>query len=124
MEATTNLIGGQPFSLRNLREVKQLAAAHDIPLVFDGSLISENAYFIQQREEGYADKSVRAIIREMMSLVDIFYLSARKSTSVRGGMIATNTKSYYDRLRDWLPVYEGFATYGGMSTRSSTPWTA
>ena len=117
MEATTNLIGGQPFSLRNLREVKQLAAAHNIPLVFDGSLISENAYFIQQREEGYADKSVLEIIREMMSMVDIFYLSARKSTSVRGGMIATNTKSYYDRLRDWLPVYEGFATYGGMSTK-------
>jgi tryptophanase len=117
MEATTNLIGGQPFSLRNLREVKQLAAAHNIPLVFDGSLISENAYFIQQREEGYADTSIREIIHEMMSLVDIFYLSARKSTSVRGGMIATNTKSYYDRLRDWLPVYEGFATYGGMSTK-------
>ena len=117
MEATTNLIGGQPFSLSNLREVKQLAAAHNIPLVFDGSLISENAYFIQQREEGYADTSIREIIREMMSLVDIFYLSARKSTSVRGGMIATNTKSYYNRLRDWLPVYEGFATYGGMSTK-------
>jgi tryptophanase len=117
MEATTNLIGGQPFSLRNLREVKEMAAAHNIPLVFDGSLISENAYFIKQREEGYADKSIREIIQEMMSLVDIFYLSARKSTSVRGGMIATNCKEYYDRLLAWLPVYEGFATYGGMSTK-------
>jgi tyrosine phenol-lyase len=117
MEATTNLVGGQPFSLRNLHEVKESAAAHNIPLVFDGSLLSENAYFIKQREEGYAAKSIQEIIREMMSLVDILYLSARKSTSVRGGMMATNSKEYYDRILAWLPVYEGFATYGGMSTK-------
>jgi tryptophanase len=80
-------------------------------------LISENAYFIKRREEGYANKSIREIILEMMSLVDIFYLSARKSASVRGGMIATNRKEYYDQLLDWLPLYEGFATYGGMSTK-------
>lgn len=117
MEATTNLVGGQPFSLDNLREVKRIAQAHNIPLVFDGSLISENAFFIKQREKEYANKSIREIIKEMMSLVDILYLSARKSTSVRGGMIATNDKSYYDRILAWLPVYEGFATYGGMSTK-------
>jgi len=117
MEATTNLIGGQPFSIKNLRDVKAVAAEHGIPLVFDGSLISENAYFIKQREKQYADKSISEIIREMMSVVDIFYLSARKSASVRGGMIATNRKEYYDRLLAWLPVYEGFATYGGMSTK-------
>jgi tyrosine phenol-lyase len=117
MEATTNLIGGQPFSLRNLRAVKEIAAAHDIPLVFDGSLISENAYFIKQREPEYMDKSIAEIVREMMALVDIFYMSARKSASVRGGMIATNCKDCYDRLLAWLPVYEGFATYGGMSTK-------
>jgi tryptophanase len=97
--------------------VKEIAAKYGIPLVFDGSLLSENAYFIKMREEGYADKSIRDIIREMMSVVDIFYMSARKSTSVRGGMIATNQKDYYDRLLAWLPVYEGFATYGGMSTK-------
>jgi len=117
MEATTNLVGGQPFSLDNLREVKRMAQAHNIPLLFDGSLISENAFFIKQREKEYADKSIREIIKEMMSLVDILYLSARKSTSVRGGMIATNNKGYYDRILAWLPVYEGFATYGGMSTK-------
>ncbi len=117
MEATTNLIGGQPFSLRNLRQVKEMAAAHGIPLVFDGSLISENAYFIKRREREYASSSIQEIIREMMSLVDIFYLSARKSTSVRGGMIATNNEQWFRQLRDWLPVYEGFATYGGMSTK-------
>lgn len=116
MEATTNLIGGQPFSMKNLREVRELASKHGIPLVFDGSLISENAYFIKQREEGYAGKSIGEIIHEMMQYADLFYMSARKSASVRGGMIATNKKEYYDRLLAWLPVYEGFATYGGMST--------
>ncbi len=117
MEATTNLIGGQPFSLDNLRRVKELAAAHNIPLVYDGSLISENAYFIKRREPGYADKPIREIFREMMELVDILYLSGRKSTMVRGGLIATNRKDLFDRLLPWLPVYEGFATYGGMSTK-------
>jgi tryptophanase len=117
MEATTNLIGGQPFSLENLMAVKKITAEHKIPLVFDGSLISENAYFIKQREKKYAGKSIRDIIREMMGVVDIFYLSGRKSTSVRGGLMATNEKKYYDRILAWLPVYEGFATYGGMSTK-------
>lgn len=117
MEATTNLLGGQPFSLENLREVKKLASAHNILLVFDGSLISENAYFIKQREKGYEDKSIQDIIWEMMSLVDIFYLSGRKSTCVRGGFIATNHKKYFEDLKPWLPVYEGFLTYGGMSSK-------
>jgi tryptophanase len=117
MEATTNLIGGQPFSLENLREVKEVIAKHGIPLVFDGSLISENAYFIRTREKKYANKGIREIIAEMMRFVDIFYLSGRKSTSVRGGLMATNEKEYYDQILAWLPVYEGFATYGGMSTK-------
>ncbi len=117
MEATTNLIGGQPFSLANLREVKKLIAPMGIPLVIDASLISENAYFIHEREEGYSNKSIRDIIREMMALVDICYLSGRKSCAVRGGFIATNNKTYYEAIRPWLPVYEGFFTYGGMSSK-------
>jgi tyrosine phenol-lyase len=117
MEATTNLIGGQPFSLQNLREVKAKAISFGIPLVFDGSLISENAYFIQQREPEFRDATIQEIIVEMMSLVDIFYMSGRKSTAVRGGLIATNNKELFDRILPWLPVYEGFATYGGMSSK-------
>jgi tyrosine phenol-lyase len=117
MEATTNLIGGQPFSMENLCRVKELATKHNIPLVFDGSLISENAYFIKQREPAYANKSIGEIFREMMRYVDILYLSGRKSTMVRGGMIAMNKKELYDQLLPWLPVYEGFSTYGGMSTK-------
>jgi tyrosine phenol-lyase len=117
MEATTNLIGGQPFSMQNLRDTKAMAESFGIPLVFDGSLISENAYFIKQREPAYAQCTIQEILLEMMSYVDILYLSGRKSAGVRGGLIATNHKPYYDRLLEWLPVYEGFATYGGMSTK-------
>ncbi|MGB2770425.1 MAG: tryptophanase, partial [Candidatus Zixiibacteriota bacterium] len=114
--ATANLLGGQPFSLKNLKEVKKIASEHKLPLVFDGSLISENAYFVKQREKEYENSSIQEIIHEMMSVVDIFYLSGRKSTCVRGGFIATNNKEYFELIKPWLPVYEGFLTYGGMST--------
>ena len=117
MEATTNLIGGQPFSLQNLRQVKAMIEPLGIFLVVDGSLISENAYFIRQREAGYHDKSIKEIIREIMQVADLCYLSGRKSCSVRGGMIATNRKDLFDAIRPWLPVYEGFFTYGGMSSK-------
>jgi tryptophanase len=117
MEATTNLIGGQPFSMENLRQVKALVEPLGIFLVVDGSLISENAYFIRQREAGYENTSIRDIIREMMSIADLCYLSGRKSCSVRGGLIATNRKDLHDAIRPWLPVYEGFFTYGGMSSK-------
>jgi tyrosine phenol-lyase len=117
MEATTNLIGGQPFSLENLRQVKALVEPLGIFLVVDGSLISENAYFIREREPGYQNTPIRDIIREIMSIADLCYLSGRKSCSVRGGMIATNRKDLYEAIRPWLPVYEGFFTYGGMSSK-------
>ena len=117
MEATTNLIGGQPFSMQNLRDVEKIAKSNGILMVMDGSLIGENAYFIKQREKGYADKSIQEILLEMMSHVDILYMSGRKSGGARGGLIATNNKQYFDQLMTWLPVYEGFSTYGGMSTK-------
>jgi len=85
--------------------------------VVDGSLISENAYFIRQREAGYENAGIRDIIREIMSIADLCYLSGRKSCSVRGGFIATNRKDLYEAIRPWLPVYEGFFTYGGMSSK-------
>jgi tryptophanase len=117
MEATTNLIGGQPFSLENLKAVRKMAAAHNIPVVVDGSLISENAYFIKCREKEYADWSVADITREIMAQADLLYLSGRKSTCVRGGFIATNNREFFERIKPWLPVYEGFLTYGGMSSK-------
>ena len=117
MEATTNLIGGQPFSLQNMREVREITTRNGILLVIDASLISENAYLIKQRESACKNKPLLDIIREMMDLADLMYLSARKSCSVRGGLIATNHKDLYDRILPWLPLYEGFSTYGGMSTK-------
>jgi tryptophanase len=117
MEATTNLLGGQPFSIGNLKEIKEITSKHGIPLVIDGSLIAENAYFIKKREKGYENKSIGEIIKEILSYADIFYLSGRKSSCVRGGFIATNSEKYYEMIKPWLPVYEGFLTYGGMSTK-------
>jgi tyrosine phenol-lyase len=117
MEATTNLIGGQPFSMENLRQVKALVEPLGIFLVVDGSLISENAYFIRQREPGYEKTSIRDIILEIMSIADLCYLSGRKSCSVRGGLISTNRLDLFEAIRPWLPVYEGFYTYGGMSSK-------
>lgn len=117
MEATTNLIGGQPFSLKNLIEVKNIASKHGIPLVIDASLISENAYLISKREENYKNSSIQDIILEIMNLADVMYLSARKSCCVRGGLIATNDKKIYEGILPLLPLYEGFSTYGGMSTK-------
>lgn len=117
MEATTNLIGGQPFSMDNLRSVKDIAGRHGIPLVFDGSLISENAFLVHEREAECQDCSIADVIHQMMQYVDILYLSGRKSAGVRGGLIATNDDKHYTNILNWLPVYEGFATYGGMSTK-------
>jgi tyrosine phenol-lyase len=117
MEATTNLLGGQPFSMENLRAVREVCTKHGLTLILDGSLISENAYLVREREAGYAEKSIAEIYREMCSLVDVYYMSARKSTSVRGGLIATNDPAIFEEFRSWLPVYEGFQSYGGMSLR-------
>lgn len=117
MEATTNLIGGQPFSLANLKEVRRICSQHDIPVVIDCSLISENAYLINRREAAYANSSIGEIVREIIDQADLVYLSGRKSTCVRGGLMATNRKEYFDQLKAWLPVYEGFITYGGMSSK-------
>jgi len=117
MEATTNLIGGQPFSMKNLNEIRQICTENGLLLVIDGSLICENAYFIRQREKGYENKTVAEIVKEMCSKADIYYMSGRKNTCVRGGCIATNNLKLFELIQPWLPVYEGFFTYGGMSMR-------
>lgn len=117
MEAATNLIGGQPFSMENLKTIKAICDNYDIPLVLDGSMIDWNAYLIKKRELGYKNWSIADIIREMCSMADIFYASARKALCVRGGFIATNNKKFFEDMKVWLPVYEGFFTYGGMSMR-------
>lgn len=117
MEASTNLIGGQPYSMKNMREVREVADKHGIILVLDASLIGENAYFIKQRENGYSNTPIKDILKEMCSLADIVYFSSRKVSSTRGGGICTDNKDLYMKMRDLVPLYEGFLTYGGMSVR-------
>ena len=117
MEASTNLIGGQPFSLANLREVARVAREYGIPLVLDASLIGENAYFIKQREAEFEHASIADILLEMCAQADIVYFSSRKVSSSRGGAICTNSTEIFDRMKALVPLYEGFLTYGGMSVR-------
>ncbi len=116
-EAGTNLIGGQPFSMANLREVSAIAKAHKIKLLMDTSLINENLYFIKIKEEGYHDVSIKDILHEMLSYTDFSYFSGRKVSCTRGGGICTNDHAIYMQMRDWVPLFEGFLTYGGMSVR-------
>jgi len=116
-EASTNLIGGQPFSLQNMKDVKAIADAHGIKIVLDASLIGENAYFIKQREEAYTKTSIKQILNEMCGMADIVYFSSRKVSSTRGGGICTSDHSLYLKMRDLIPLFEGFLTYGGMSVR-------
>jgi tryptophanase len=117
MEASTNLIGGQPFSMKNLEEVRAVADKYKIIIVLDASLIGENAFFIKTREEAYKNKNIHEILSRMCDLCDIVYFSGRKVSSSRGGAICTNNNDLFNKMKDLVPLYEGFLTYGGISIR-------
>jgi tryptophanase len=117
MEASTNLIGGQPFSMQNMRDVRALCDKYGTMMVLDASLIGENAYMIKQREEEFKDAEIKDILNEMCSYAELVYFSSRKVSSTRGGGILTNSEDLYLKMRDLLVLFEGFLTYGGMSVR-------
>lgn len=117
LEAGTNLIGGQPFSLENMREVRKICDEYGILLVLDASLLADNLHFIKTREESCKNKSIREITAEMAELSDVIYFSARKLGCARGGGICTNNRDLYLKIRELITLYEGFFTYGGMSVR-------
>jgi tyrosine phenol-lyase len=117
LEASTNLIGGQPFSIQNMRDVKKIADENGIMIVLDASLIGENAYFIKKREEEFKNSSIKDILLLMCSFADVVYFSSRKVSSTRGGGICTNSHDLYLKMRELVILYEGFLTYGGMSIR-------
>ena len=117
MEAGTNLIGGQPFSLQNLADVRQVCDEHGLLLVLDASLLADNLYFVKEREEACKDMSIREITRRFADLSDVIYFSARKLGCVRGGGMCMRSEELYRRMRGLVPLYEGFLTYGGMSVR-------
>lgn len=117
IEAGTNLIGGQPVSLQNMREATAIARAHGIVCIMDASLLQDNLHFIKTREETEKNKSIREITREIADLFDIIYFSARKLGFARGGGLMVRDAAMYDSLKVMLPLFEGFLTYGGMSVR-------
>lgn len=117
IEAGTNLIGGQPVSMQNVREVSAICRKHGIVFVYDASLLADNLYFVKTRENGYKDKSIEDITHELAELFDIIYFSARKLGCARGGGILTSNYDLYYKMRELVPLFEGFLTYGGMSVR-------
>ncbi|NLW55298.1 MAG: tryptophanase [Firmicutes bacterium] len=117
MEAGTNLIGGQPFSLDNLRAVRRLCDEYGVMLVLDASLLADNLYFIKEREAAYRGLSIPEITRMIADCSDIIYFSARKLGCARGGGLCTNSYEAYNAMREFVTLYEGFLTYGGMSVR-------
>lgn len=117
IETGTNLIGGQPHSLANMREVRAVCDRFGVMLVLDASLLADNLYFIKTREEACKNMSIREITRAIADLSDVIYFSARKLGCARGGGICTNNKEAYYKMRELVTLYEGFLTYGGMSVR-------
>jgi tryptophanase len=117
MEASTNLIGGQPFSIQNMREVRQVADEHGIMVVLDASLIGENAYFVKEREAEFKNATIKEILHTMCGMAELVYFSSRKVSSTRGGGICTDDNDLFLKMRDLVPLFEGFLTYGGMSVR-------
>ena len=115
---TNNASGGQPVSMANIRATKALCDKYGKPLIIDSARFAENAYFIKLREEGYQDKSVKDIVREIFSHADGMTMSAKKDTfSNIGGWLALNSDDWAERARTRLIMTEGFPTYGGLTGR-------
>ena len=113
---TVNMAGGQPISMKNLRQVRELTQKHGIKTIHDMTRVAENAYFIKKREPGYEEKSIREIVKEICSLTDGATMSAKKDALVNiGGFLAVNDEELFDRARNMVVIYEGLHTYGGMA---------
>ena len=115
---TNNTAGGQPVSMKNLRDVRAIADKYGKRVVFDSARFVENAYFIKTREEGYADKTIKEICKEMFSYADGMTMSSKKDGLVNmGGFIATRHEDWYEGAKRFCIPFEGFLTYGGMNGR-------
>tara|TARA_B100000780_G_scaffold141176_1_gene98872 strand:+ start:3095 stop:4483 length:1389 start_codon:yes stop_codon:yes gene_type:complete len=115
---TCNTVGGQPVSLENIRSVRELCNQHQVGLFIDGARFAENAYFIKIREKKYSNFTINEIVKEIFSLSDGMTMSAKKDAIVNiGGFIALNDAKTHEVCSNFVIMYEGFVTYGGMSGR-------
>jgi len=118
LAGTVNMAGGQPVSMANLRALRALCDRHGIKIYLDATRMVENAFFIQEREPGWADWSVAAILKEFCNCTDGAWMSAKKDNLVNiGGWLAVNDDELFEELRNLVVVYEGLHTYGGLAGR-------
>jgi len=118
VEAGTNLIGGQPVSLENMCAVADICHKYGIPSILDASLLQDNIYFMKTREAQCKYMTPKEIYHLLADKMDIIYFSARKLGFARGGAIISHNKEYIESMMEYIPLYEGFLTYGGIDVRS------
>ncbi|HAE24146.1 MAG TPA: tryptophanase [Prevotellaceae bacterium] len=118
IEAGTNLIGGQPVSLENMLAVSDICHHYKVLSVLDASLLQDNIYFMKKREAQCKYMETKEIYHLLADKMDIIYFSARKLGFARGGAIITHNKKLHDTMMEYVPLYEGFLTYGGIDVRS------
>jgi len=118
LTVTCNTAGGQPVSMANIKAISELCKKHHTPLIIDAARFAENAYFIKIREEGYKDRSIKEIARELFSYADGMTMSAKKDGLVNmGGFIALRDEELYKQATVYNIMFEGFLSYGGMNGR-------
>ncbi|MBN1441575.1 MAG: tyrosine phenol-lyase [Planctomycetes bacterium] len=118
LAGTVNMSGGQPVSMANVKALRALCDRHGIRLLLDATRMFENAFFIQEREEGYANRSIAEILREFCGYTDGAWMSAKKDNLVNiGGWLAVDDDSLFEDLRNRVVIYEGLHTYGGLAGR-------
>ncbi|WMJ78127.1 MULTISPECIES: tryptophanase [unclassified Sedimentibacter] len=122
MTVTNNSAGGQPVSMKNMKDVASICKKYNIPLDIDSARYAENAYFIKRDEDGYSNKSIREIVREMFSYADMFSMSSKKDGIVNmGGMIGVKDEKKFEdiimKIKANCISFEGFITYGGLNGR-------
>ena len=115
---SVNMAGGQPISMKNLKELRAFTKNHGIRIIHDMTRVAENAFFIQQKEKGYQNKTVKQIVKEICSYTDGATMSAKKDALVNiGGFLAINDWDVFEEARNMVVVYEGLHTYGGLAGR-------
>ena len=118
LAGTVNMAGGQPVSMANVKAVRALCDKYGIRVFLDATRMVENCFFIKEREEGYADRSLASILKEFCSYTHGAWMSAKKDSLVNiGGWLAVNDQALFDELRNLVVVYEGLHTYGGLAGR-------